>query len=70
MLMLGIRSGSILKQILPATADGYCTFVEIAVGFTRVFQHLFDLVPVFAGVLIHYLPWPRYFFLPWLAFEC
>jgi hypothetical protein len=53
MLMLGIRSGSILKRILPATADGYCTFVEIAVGFTRVFQHLFDLVPVVAGVPIH-----------------
>jgi hypothetical protein len=53
MLMLGSRSGSILKRILPATADGYCTFVEIAVGFTRVFQHLFDLVPVVAGVPIH-----------------
>jgi hypothetical protein len=53
MLMLGIRSGSILKRILSATADGYCTFVEIAVGFTRVFQHLFDLVPVVAGVPIH-----------------
>jgi hypothetical protein len=53
MLMLGIRSGSILKRILFATADGYCTFVEIAVGFTRVFQHLFDLVPVVAGVPIH-----------------
>jgi hypothetical protein len=51
--MLGIRSGSILKRILSATADGYCTFVEIAVGFTRVFQHLFDLVPVVAGVPIH-----------------
>jgi hypothetical protein len=51
--MLGIRSGSILKRIFPDTADGYCTFVEVGVGFTRVFQHLFDLVPVFAGVLIH-----------------
>ena len=53
MLMLGIRSGSILKRIFSATADGYCTFVEIAVGFTRVFQHLFDLLPVVAVVLVH-----------------
>jgi hypothetical protein len=53
MSMLGIRSGSILKRILSATADGYCTFVEIAVGFTRVFQHLFDLVPVVAVVPVH-----------------
>ena len=51
--MLGIRSGSILKRIFSATADGYCTFVEIAFGFTRVFQHLFDLVPVLAGMPIH-----------------
>ena len=53
MLMLGIRSGSILKRILSATADDYCTLVEVGVGFTRVFQHLFDLVPVVAGVPIH-----------------
>ena len=53
MLMLGIRSGSILKQILPATADGYCTLVEVGVGLARVFQHLFDLVPVLAGVPVH-----------------
>ena len=53
MLMLGIRSGSILKRILSAKADGYCTFVEKAVRFTRVFQHLFDLVPVLAGVPVH-----------------
>ena len=51
--MLGIRSGYIIKRILPATADGYCTFVEIAFRFTRVFQHLFDLVPVVAGVPVH-----------------
>jgi hypothetical protein len=53
MLMLGIRSGSILKRILSATADGYCTFVEVGVGLARVFQHLFDLVPVVAGVPVH-----------------
>jgi hypothetical protein len=53
MLMLGIRSGSILKRILSATADGYCAFVEVGVGLARVFQHLFDLVPVLAGVPIH-----------------
>ena len=53
MLMLGIRSGSILKRILSATADNYCTLVEVGVGLARVFQHLFDLVPVVAGVPIH-----------------
>jgi hypothetical protein len=53
MLMLGIRSGSILKRILSATADGYCAFVEVAVRLSRVFQHLFDLVPVLAGVPVH-----------------
>ena len=53
MLMLGIRSGSILKRILSATADDHCTFVEVGIGLTRVFQHLFDLVPVVAGVPIH-----------------
>ena len=53
MLMLGIRSGSILKRILSATADGYCAFVEVAVRFARVFQHLFDLLPVVAVVPVH-----------------
>jgi hypothetical protein len=53
MLMLGIRNGSILKRILSATADSYCAFVEIAVRLSRVFQHLFDLVPVVAGVPVH-----------------
>ena len=53
MLMLGIRSGSILKRILSATADNYCTLVEVGVGLARVFQHLFDLVPVVAGVPVH-----------------
>ena len=53
MLILGIRSGSILKRILSATADGYCAFVEVAVRLARVFQHLFDLLPVVAGMPIH-----------------
>ena len=53
MLMLGSRSGSILKGILSASADGYCTFVEKAVRFIRVFQHLLDLVPVLAGMPVH-----------------
>ena len=53
MLMLGIRSGSILKRILSATADGYCAFVEVAVRLARVFQHLFDLLPVVAVVPVH-----------------
>jgi hypothetical protein len=53
MLMLGIRSGSILKRILSATADNYCTLVEVGVGLARVFQHLFDLVPVVAVVPVH-----------------
>ena len=53
MLMLGIRSGSILKRIFSAKAHGYCTLVEVGVGLARVFQHLFDLVPVVAGMQIH-----------------
>ena len=53
MLMLGIRSGSILKRILSATADNYCPLVEVGVGLARVFQHLFDLVPVLAGMPVH-----------------
>ena len=53
MLMLGIRSGSILKRIFSAKADGYCAFVEVAVRLSRVFQHLFDLLPVVAGVPVH-----------------
>ena len=61
MLMLGIRSGSILKRILAATADGYCTFIEKAVRFTRVFQHLLDFVPVFAGVFVHLSTLPAVF---------
>ena len=53
MLMLGSRSGSILKRILSATADNYCPLVEVGVGLARVFQHLFDLLPVVAGVPVH-----------------
>ena len=53
MLMLGSRSGSILKGILSATADGYCTLVEVGVGLARIFQHLFDLLPVLAGMPVH-----------------
>ena len=53
MLMLGIKSGSILKRILSATADNYCTLVEVAVRLARVFQHLFDLLPVVAVVPVH-----------------
>jgi hypothetical protein len=42
-----------LKWIVLSTADCNCTCIEIAVGFTRFFQRLFDLAPVVAGVLIH-----------------
>ena len=47
MLMLGIRSGSILKVILPATADDHRTFVEVAISFASFFQGCLNLSPVF-----------------------
>ena len=46
-------NGSIIKKIPPACNYLASTFVKVAIGLARVFQHLFDLVPVFAGSTIH-----------------